>query len=117
VAGGFSLLVTNASHLDVSYLVCAPQVRSNGVWLEVQPPTPPANGIRLPARRGGTVVIPAPSHRGSWRVPVMWVYHPTDAQLVGRRVQYFVERLLDTNAMPRGLSRESYTNYSIEITQ
>jgi hypothetical protein len=47
----------------------------------------------------------------------MWVYHPTDAQLVGRRVQYFVERLLDTNAMPRGLSRESYTNYSIEITQ
>ena len=116
-AGSFSFGITNASHLDVDYIALAPQVQSNGVWLEVQPPSVPAT--TLPARQGGTLtlVVPASSYRGSWRVPVIWGYRPTDVQLFGIQVENFVARLLDPKAMPKGFSTESYTNYSTEITQ
>ena len=115
--GSFSFGITNASPLDVAYIACAPQVQSNGAWLEVQPPRAPALCTTLPARQGGTLVVPAPSYRGIWRVPVIWCYGPTEVEFFGRRVQNSVTQLLDPKATPRGFTLVSYTNYSTEITQ
>lgn len=66
--------LTNQSDSVVVYLVCPPQVRSNGVWSG--PPQPPRQKMtKLLAGQSGVVVVDAASTNENTRVPVLWGYY------------------------------------------
>jgi hypothetical protein len=114
-AGGLSFGITNASYLEIAYIACPPQVKSNGVWLEVDPPSPGAM-TPLPEGQAGTLVIAAPSHGEAWRLPVLWCYRPTKVQFLKKKAENNFARILDPGAIDAGFSLVTYTNYSVEIT-
>jgi len=74
---GFAFTITNVATSPIAYLACSPQVRSNGVWRDVQIPLGPFRMARLTPRQTGVVVVAAPLSPGAWRVPVLWVNPPT----------------------------------------
>ena len=67
---------TNQSDSVVVYLVCPPQVRSNGVW-SGRPGPPRQRLAKLLARQSGVVVVDAASTNENTRVPVLWGYYAT----------------------------------------
>jgi hypothetical protein len=117
-AGGFfSFGITNRSHLGILYTACPAQAKSNGMWLEVHPPS---HGpiTSLPAGKAGTLVVRAPLPGEVWRVPVLWCYGPTKVQFLKRRAQKFLGKLflLGPGTSDADFIPVSYTNYSAEIT-
>ena len=113
--GLLAFSITNGSGLDILYGVFAPQVKSNGVWLEELAPPPgvgPPQTLR--ARQSGTLLVAAPPHNQAWRVPVLWSYAPT----VADRLKVQENKLLDKifrRSQPRLLMTQVHTNYSPEI--
>jgi hypothetical protein len=113
--------VTNGSSLDIDYTACAPQMKSNGLWLEVQIPTPgfvttlPAGHGTLPGGQAVTLVITAPQRGEAWRLPVVWGYRLTRWQLLKNRGDNLLAGLLHPGIVPRAIYPEAYTNYSVEI--
>lgn len=66
--------LTNLSGSVVVYLVCPPQVRSNGVWSG--PPNPPRQKMtKLLAGQSAVVVVDSASTNENTRVPVLWGYY------------------------------------------
>ncbi len=110
ISFGFS----NSSDFELSYIACPPQIKSNGVWLEVQIPVGPTSTNLLPSQPG-TLLVQPPLQPGTWRVPVLWCYQPTTIDALKGRVKNFAAHVLGTKA--DGFRIQGYTNYSDEVLQ
>ena len=75
-------------------------MKSNGVWLELQLPTP-GFVTTLAAGRAGKLVIAAPPHGEAWRLPVMWGYRLTGLQLLKNRGDHLLAICLLGFCIPR----------------
>jgi hypothetical protein len=86
VTTGFvTFQITNEGRAAILYAALAPQVKSNGQWIDLQPPS--ARPAVLAPRQTGTFITVPPSNNLPWRVPVVWTYGPTKLQLWKRRAE------------------------------
>jgi hypothetical protein len=108
VSGGLlTFQITNEGRRLIHYLATPPQVRSNGQWIDFQPPS--GRGTFVVANQTSMFTAVAPSNGLPWRVPVYWSYAPTKMQFWKVRVENMLRR------QNRGLGIETHVVYSPEI--
>lgn len=106
--GGVSFSITNESNSMIDYGTGPLQVKSNGVWRELQPLAAPFT--RLAAGQAGTIMAVAPSNAEAWRVPVIWVRAPNKWQVLKKRAEFTLTGGGSWNLV-------AHTNLSPEITR
>jgi hypothetical protein len=68
--------VTNLSHKSLTWTWAYPQVRSNGVWSEVEIIGPGTMHEDLDGGQGMRVIVAVPDRGEAWRLPIVWSYVP-----------------------------------------
>jgi len=106
--------ITNQSDTPVVYLVCPPEVKSNGVWQPAAIPSGKTTRMsNLAAGQSGTVTIAAPPSGQESRVPVLWGYaYSTSTPKWRQLTEDALGRLSGHNPRGRGAL---YTNYVTDI--
>ena len=111
--------VTNLSHKSVTWTWAYPQVRSNGLWSEVEIMGPFTMHEDLHVGQGMHVIVADPGRGEAWRVPIVWSYVPSRlgsvvADVVNSR------REAKKGSVPgwtSGFGWTCYTNFSMEIAR
>ncbi len=128
VAGHSAFGITNTTSRQILFRVSCPQFKCDGIWAEFSPPAEfiwqgtgqpllPIPAGSLAAGTSSTVAVSRPFHitaplnATAWRVGVVWSY---SAQTRFQRLRDRAVELV-TGRLPR-LGRESYTNFSSEIS-
>lgn len=106
-----SLVVTNPTPRTIVYIVCPPQVKSNGVWTEVQLQVRPTPMAVLPPTQTATLDVAQPTQGHLCRVPLVWGYQPRPRPWELAR-NFILGNL--TGRYP-GVNGALYTNFSPEI--
>src|SRR5687768_9190212 len=79
--------LTNLSRRKISFVTAEPQFRTAGVWSETIAVASPAMGTELGVGQGTNVTVAVPSGGGAWRMPVLWSYNMSTAEVYLGRVK------------------------------
>jgi hypothetical protein len=113
VSGSFATFtITNSGDSPIYYLACPPQMKSGGVWSQVEFPRSSTSMLDLPAKQSFQLTVGAPAGGTEWRLPVLWGLEITPT--VWQRLSNKAQLILTGHS--EGVGGPLSTTYSAEVS-